>query len=209
VIPILETITKSSSDYERRACCSPSLRDGRFVGEIDSGTCARRTRSGRTYENRRVLVGVGEAGVEMIALVSAAVAHDPYAALRAENYRWFIVSLLTMTVSCRFQAVASPGRSTDITHDPLSARPHGVARGAAVHRFALLRRDSSPTGRPARVSLAAIAVLLACSIALLAFNLIPDFLRAARSRGRSTRLIFVAGIARASPAGAPSASAPS
>jgi len=34
-----------------------------------------------------------------------AVSHDPYASLRVPNYRWFIVSLLTMTVSSQIQGV--------------------------------------------------------------------------------------------------------
>jgi hypothetical protein len=31
--------------------------------------------------------------------------HDPYASLRIPNFRWFIISLLTMNVATQLQAV--------------------------------------------------------------------------------------------------------
>ena len=46
--------------------------------------------------------------------------HDPYAALRVKPYRWFIVSLLTMTISTQIQGVVVAWQIYDITKDPLS-----------------------------------------------------------------------------------------
>src|SRR6266700_2195496 len=64
---------------------------------------------------------------ELRQLHFAAVAHDPYAALRIKNYRWFIVSVLTMTISSQIQAVVVAWQIYDITHDPLSLGLMGLA----------------------------------------------------------------------------------
>ena len=54
-------------------------------------------------------------------------AHDPYAALRVRNFRWFIISLLTMTVGAQVQGVVVAWQIYDITHDPLSLGLIGLA----------------------------------------------------------------------------------
>ena len=64
-------------------------------------------------------------------------AHDPYAALRVKNYRWFIVSLLTMTISSQIQAVVVAWQIYDITHDPLSLGLMGLAEALPFIGFAL------------------------------------------------------------------------
>src|SRR5438477_6312823 len=101
----------------------------------------------------------------MASLVSVSVAHDPYAALRVRNYRWFIVSLLTMTVSTQIQAVVVAWQIYDITHDPLSLGLMGLAEALPFIGFALYAGHVADRFDRWRVSLAAIAVLLACSIA--------------------------------------------
>ena len=64
-------------------------------------------------------------------------AHDPYAAFRVRNYRWFIVSLLTMTISSQIQAVVVAWQIYDITHDPLSLGLMGLAEALPFIGFAL------------------------------------------------------------------------
>ena len=67
-------------------------------------------------------------------------AHDPYAALRVKNYRWFIVSLLTMTISSQIQGVVVAWQIYDITHDPLSLGLMGLAEALPFIGFVALRR---------------------------------------------------------------------
>jgi MFS family permease len=123
------------------------------------------------------------------------VAHDPYAALRVRNYRWFIVSLLTMTISSQIQAVVVAWQIYDITHDPLSLGLMGLAEALPFIGIALYAGHVADRLNRHLVSIAALAVLLACSIALLAFNLVPGFLHHYGAIPFYA-VIFVSGIAR-------------
>jgi len=123
------------------------------------------------------------------------VAHDPYAALRVKNYRWFIVSLLTMTISSQIQAVVVAWQIYDITHDPLSLGLMGLAEALPFIGFALYAGHVADVLDRRRVSLAAIALMLGCSLALLAFNLIPGFLTT-HGAWPFYAVLFVSGIAR-------------
>ena len=53
--------------------------------------------------------------------------HDPYASLRVRNYRWFIVSLFTMTVGSQIQVIVVSWQIYNLTHDPLSLGLIGLA----------------------------------------------------------------------------------
>jgi hypothetical protein len=108
------------------------------------------------------------------------VAHDPYAALRVRNYRWFIVSLLAMTISSQIQAVVVAWQIYDITHDPLSLGLMGLAEALPFIGLALYAGHVADRANRRTISLIAITLFLACSLALLAFNLIPGFLHAPR-----------------------------
>src|SRR3954468_10262544 len=112
----------------------------------------------------------------MASLVSVSVAHDPYASLRIPNYRWFIVSLLTMTISSQIQAVVVAWQIYDITHDPLSLGLMGLAEALPFIGLALYAGHVADRFNRHRVALAAVTLMLACSLALLVFNLIPGFL---------------------------------
>ena len=122
-------------------------------------------------------------------------AHDPYAALRVKNYRWFIVSLLTMTISSQIQAVVVAWQIYDITHDPLSLGLMGLAEALPFIGVALYAGHVADRLNRLYVSLAALGVLLACSVALLAFNLIPGFLPR-HGAIPFYAVIFVSGVAR-------------
>jgi MFS family permease len=123
------------------------------------------------------------------------VAHDPYAALRVRNYRWFIVSILTMTISSQIQAVVVAWQIYDITHDPLSLGLIGLAEALPFIAIALYAGHVADRGNRHRISLVALTVLLGCSLALLVFNLIPDFL-GAHGAFPFYAVIFASGIAR-------------
>src|SRR4051812_4974036 len=53
--------------------------------------------------------------------------HDPYAALRIPNFRWFVSSLLAMTVATQIQAVVVSWQIYELTRDPLSLGLIGLA----------------------------------------------------------------------------------
>ena len=122
-------------------------------------------------------------------------AHDPYAALRVKNYRWFIVSLLTMTISTQIQAVVVAWQIYDITRDPLSLGLMGLAEAFPFLGFSLYAGHVADVANRRRVALASITLLFACSVALLIFNLIPGFLHT-HGAVPFYAVIFVSGIAR-------------
>jgi MFS family permease len=123
------------------------------------------------------------------------VSHDPYAALRVRNYRRFIVSLLTMTISTQIQAVVVAWQIYDITRDPLSLGLMGLAEAFPFIGLSLYAGHVADNRNRHRVALASIALLLSCSVALLVFNLIPGFLR---THGALPfyAVIFTSGVAR-------------
>jgi MFS family permease len=123
------------------------------------------------------------------------VAHDPYAALRVRNYRWFSVSLLTMTISSQIQAVVVAWQIYDITHDPLSLGLMGLAEALPFIGIALYAGHVADRLNRHLVSIASLGVLLACSVSLLAFNLVPGFLHRYGALPFYA-VIFVSGVAR-------------
>jgi MFS family permease len=123
------------------------------------------------------------------------VAHDPYAALRVKNYRWFIVSLMTMTVSAQVQGVVVAWQIYDITHDPLSLGLIGLAEALPFIGCALYAGHVADRFNRRRIALTGLTVMVCCSLALLTFNLIPAFLER-HGALPFYGVIFVSGIAR-------------
>ena len=121
--------------------------------------------------------------------------HDPYAALRVRNYRWFIVSLMTMTISSQIQGVVVAWQIYDITHDPLSLGLMGLAEALPFVTAALYAGHVADRFDRHTISLVALASLLGCSLTLLSFNLIPGFL-AIHGAWPFYAVIFVSGLAR-------------
>ncbi|HTE47780.1 MAG TPA: MFS transporter [Gemmatimonadaceae bacterium] len=131
----------------------------------------------------------------MSGYISVAVAHDPYAALRVKNYRWFIVSLWTMTISSQIQAVVVAWQIYDITRDPLSLGLMGLAEALPFIGASLYAGHVADRSNRRIVSLAALSVLVGCSLAFLIFNLVPGFL-AAHGAWPFYAVIFASGLAR-------------
>jgi MFS family permease len=123
------------------------------------------------------------------------VTHDPYAALRVRNYRWFIVSLMTMTISSQIQGVVVAWQIYDITHDPLSLGLMGLAEALPFVTAALYAGHVADRFDRHTISIVALASLLGCSLTLLSFNLIPGFL-AIHGAWPFYAVIFVSGLAR-------------
>lgn len=96
--------------------------------------------------------------------------HDPYGALRVPAFRWFVVSLLAMTIGVQIQGVAVAWQVYAATRDPLAL---GLAGLAEVLPFLAL---SLPAGHWAdrhdrrRLALTGIGVLVVCAVLFFAMN---------------------------------------
>src|SRR4051812_39593742 len=121
--------------------------------------------------------------------------HDPYAALRVRNFRWFVVSLFTMTVGAQIQVIVVSWQIYAITHDPMSLGLIGLAEALPFIAVALYAGHVADRFDRKRVSLLALFVLLGCALALLTFNLIPHFLEQ-RGAWPFYGVIFASGLAR-------------
>ena len=125
----------------------------------------------------------------------SAPAHDPYIAFRHRAFRWYILSLWTMTAGSQLQAVIVGWQVYSITHDPLSLGLIGLAEALPFITVALPGGYVADRWNRRTVSMVALAVLALCSVSLLALS---------ARRGAFDRLgvlpiyaiIFVSGIAR-------------
>jgi MFS family permease len=121
--------------------------------------------------------------------------HDPYAALRVLNFRWFIFSLLAMTMATQIRAVVVAWQIYELTRDPLALGLIGLTEAVPFIGFALVSGHVADRSNRLRVSLAALVVLLLCSLLLLGFTLEPQFLTKDRV-WPIYLVIFCSGIAR-------------
>src|SRR4051812_47066299 len=99
-----------------------------------------------------------------------------------------------MTVSSQIQGVVVAWQIYDITRDPLSLGLMGLAEALPFVSISLYAGHVADRMNRRHVSLASLTVMVGCSLALLAFNLIPGFLT---SYGAFPfyAVIFVSGIA--------------
>ncbi|HEV8456347.1 MAG TPA: MFS transporter [Gemmatimonadales bacterium] len=121
--------------------------------------------------------------------------HDPYASLRILNFRWFVSSLLAMTIATQIQAVVVAWQIYELTRDPLSLGLIGLAEAVPFIGFALFAGHIADRANRLRVSLLALVVLLTCALALLGFTLRPGIITVNRV-WPIYGVIFVSGIAR-------------
>ncbi|HET7471393.1 MAG TPA: MFS transporter [Gemmatimonadales bacterium] len=121
--------------------------------------------------------------------------HDPYASLRIPNFRWFIVSLLTMNVATQLQAVVVSWQVYALTQDPLSLGLIGLAEALPFIGLALPAGHLADRLSRLRIARAALSALFACSATLLWFTIQPGVIH----QGRVWPIylvIFASGIAR-------------
>ena len=121
--------------------------------------------------------------------------HDPYASLRIPDFRWFIVSLLTMNVATQLQAVVVSWQVYALTRDPLSLGLIGLAEALPFIGFALPAGHVADRARRLRIARFALAALLGCSASLLWFTVRPGVLGPGRVWPIYS-VIFLSGIAR-------------
>ena len=89
--------------------------------------------------------------------------HDPYAALRHRDFRWYIVSLFAMTLGSQLQAVVVGWQVYAITHDPLSLGLIGLAEALPFIAIALPAGYLADRRNRRSISVAALFVLACCS----------------------------------------------
>ena len=121
--------------------------------------------------------------------------HDPYAALRVLNFRWFVASLMAMTIATQIQAVVVAWQIYELTHDPLSLGLIGLAEAVPFIGVALFAGHVADRVSRVRISLIALAALFVCSVALLGFTLAPGIITPSRV-WPIYLVIFLSGIAR-------------
>ena len=83
--------------------------------------------------------------------------HDPYVSLRNHNFRWFVASLVAMTLATMVQGTVVAWQVYALTRDPLSLGLVGLAEaipfiGAALApgRYAVTWRTMSHDGHAMR-----------------------------------------------------------
>jgi MFS family permease len=122
-------------------------------------------------------------------------AHDAYASLRLPAFRWYVISLFTMTIAAQIQVIVVSWQIYAITHDPLSLGLIGLAEALPFIGAALFAGHFADVANRQRISVTSLFVLVLCGIALLAFSLVP----AARVAGAVWPfyvVIAVSGLAR-------------
>jgi MFS family permease len=121
--------------------------------------------------------------------------HDPYAALRHRDFRWFILSLFAMTVASQLQAVVVGWQVYSITHDPLSLGLMGLAEALPFISVALPGGYLADRLNRRTLSVMSLMVLAGCSLGLLALSGAPGLLPRVGVRPIYA-IIFVSGVAR-------------
>jgi MFS family permease len=127
--------------------------------------------------------------------MTAPLRHDPYAALRIPNFRWFVASLMAMTVATQIQAVVVAWQIYELTHDPLSLGLIGLAEAVPFIGVALFAGHVADRVNRLRISLVALGALFLCSVTLLGFTLRPGIIWVGRI-WPIYLVIFLSGIAR-------------
>jgi MFS family permease len=121
--------------------------------------------------------------------------HDPYAALRHRNFRWFILSLFAMTLASQLQAVVVGWQVYAITHDPLSLGLIGLAEALPFIAVALPGGYLADRWNRRTLSLISLVALAGCSVGLLALSA-PHAMLPRVGVWPIYAIIFVSGIAR-------------
>ena len=121
--------------------------------------------------------------------------HDPYVSLRNRDFRWFVASLVAMTLGTMIQGTVVAWQVYAITRDPLSLGLVGLAEAIPFIGAALYAGHVADRHDRKRMALSAIAVQTLCGVALLAFTLRPGLLAGGRV-WPIFAVVFTSGLAR-------------
>jgi MFS family permease len=122
--------------------------------------------------------------------------HDPYVSFRVPNFRWFLVSVFTMTIATQIQGIVVGWQIYAITHDPLSLGLIGLAEALPFLSVSLPAGHTADRLNRRTITLLSLATLLTCSVSFLVFSVNPRVL-ALPGVWPFFAVIFVSGIARA------------
>src|SRR5215216_5345087 len=100
--------------------------------------------------------------------------HDPYVSLRNPAFRWFVASLVAMTLGTMIQATVVAWQVYAITRDPLALGLVGLAEALPFIGAALYAGHVADLYDRKRLALAAITVQTLCGAALLAYTVRPQ-----------------------------------
>ncbi|HMF42888.1 MAG TPA: MFS transporter [Polyangia bacterium] len=118
--------------------------------------------------------------------------HDPYAPLRIPNFRWFVVSILTMAMGAQIQGVVVAWQMYDVTRDPLALGLVGLAEAAPFIGFALYAGHVADIRDRRRVALVSLVLLCACAGVLAVASTI--FFAPGRARPGATIQLVIYGV---------------
>ena len=121
--------------------------------------------------------------------------HDPYVSLRNRNFRWFVASLVTMTLATMIQGTVVAWQVYALTRDPLSLGLVGLAEAIPFIGAALYAGHVADAYDRKRLAMVAIVVQTLCGAALLGFTLKPQLLVGGRV-WPIYGVVFVSGLAR-------------
>ena len=130
----------------------------------------------------------------------APVPPDPYAALRHPKFKRYILCLFALTLGIQIQGTVVGWQMYDLTRDPLALGLIGLAEALPALATALYAGHVADQHDRRRIALLALAVLVACSLALWALAG-PHALGVALATPVRVRAIYgviiVSGVARA------------
>jgi MFS family permease len=120
--------------------------------------------------------------------------HDPYAALRHGDFRWYVLSVMAMTLATQIRGVVVAWQLYALTHDPLVLGLIGLAEALPFIAAALFAGHTADTRDRRGIALVAMMALLASAAALFAFSLRAEL--TARDVPWFYLIIGASGIAR-------------
>src|SRR6476619_200819 len=97
--------------------------------------------------------------------------HDPYVSLRNPNFLWYVASLVALTLGTQIQATVVAWQVYALTKDPLSLGLVGLAEALPFIGAALYAGHVADRHNRKALSMIALAVQLACGVALLALTM--------------------------------------
>jgi MFS family permease len=120
---------------------------------------------------------------------------DPYVSLRNPNFRWFVASLVTMTLATMIQGTVVAWQVYELTKDPLSLGLVGLAEAIPYIGAALYAGHVADRYDRKRVALGAMVLQTLCGATLLAFTVRPELLAGGRV-WPIYAVVFTSGLAR-------------
>lgn len=121
--------------------------------------------------------------------------HDPYVSLRNHDFRWYVASLVAMTLGTMVQATVVAWQVYALTNDPLSLGLVGLAEALPFIGAALYAGHVADIYNRKRLCLIAIGVQTGAGVLLLGFTLRPEVLAGGRV-WPIYAVVFLSGIAR-------------